>query len=115
MCFCFVLGYVCELFSELVGFLFGCYCSVVFEGYCVVCYSNLLFVVSFIEHYVLTSKFNHVFTWSSHFADANDIPFYFLDFIFSISFSKLTKWHSSDSVFDLYFMENINLNVVFAG
>ena len=38
MCFCFVLGYVCELFSELVGFLFGCYCSVVFEGYCVVCY-----------------------------------------------------------------------------
>ena len=21
MCFCFVLGYVCELFSELVGFL----------------------------------------------------------------------------------------------
>ena len=23
MCFCFVLGYVCELFSELVGFLFG--------------------------------------------------------------------------------------------
>ena len=25
MCFCFVLGYVCELFSELVGFLFGCY------------------------------------------------------------------------------------------
>ena len=27
MCFCFVLGYVCELFSELVGFLFGCYCS----------------------------------------------------------------------------------------
>ena len=38
MCFCFVFGYVCELFSELVGFLFGCYCSVVFEGYCVVCY-----------------------------------------------------------------------------
>ena len=36
MCFCFVLGYVCELFSELVGFLFGCYCSVVFEGYCVI-------------------------------------------------------------------------------
>ena len=31
MCFCFVLGYVCELFSELVGFLFGCYCSVVFK------------------------------------------------------------------------------------
>ena len=31
-CFCFVLGYVCELFSELVGFLFGCYCSVVFSG-----------------------------------------------------------------------------------
>ena len=31
MCFCFVLGYVCEMFSELVGFLFGCYCSVVFE------------------------------------------------------------------------------------
>ena len=30
MCFCFVFGYVCELFSELVGFLFGCYCSVVF-------------------------------------------------------------------------------------
>ena len=27
-----MLGYVCELFSELVGFLFGCYCSVVFEG-----------------------------------------------------------------------------------
>ena len=24
MCFCFVLGYVCELFNELVGFLFGC-------------------------------------------------------------------------------------------
>ena len=22
MCFCFVLGYVCELFSELVGFLY---------------------------------------------------------------------------------------------
>ena len=38
VCFCFVFGYVCELFSELVGFLFGCYCSVVFEGYCVVCY-----------------------------------------------------------------------------
>ena len=37
MCFCFVFGYVCELFSELVGFLFGCFCSVVFEGYCVVC------------------------------------------------------------------------------
>ena len=36
MCFCFVFGFVCELFSELVGFLFGCYCSVVFEG--VVCY-----------------------------------------------------------------------------
>ena len=31
MCFCFVFGYVCELFSELVGFLFGCYCSVVFK------------------------------------------------------------------------------------
>ena len=31
MCFCFVLGYVCELFSELVGFLLGCYCSVVFK------------------------------------------------------------------------------------
>ena len=30
MCFCFVFGYVCELFSELFGFLFGCYCSVVF-------------------------------------------------------------------------------------
>ena len=30
MCFCFVFGYVCQLFSELVGFLFGCYCSVVF-------------------------------------------------------------------------------------
>ena len=45
-------------------------------------YTALPFVVSFIEHYVLTSKFNHVFTWSSHFADANDIPFYFLDFIF---------------------------------
>ena len=28
--FCFVFGYVCELFSELIGFLFGCYCSVVF-------------------------------------------------------------------------------------
>ena len=27
--FCFVFGYVCELFSELAGFLFGCYCSVV--------------------------------------------------------------------------------------
>ena len=39
-CFCFVLGYVCELFSELVGFLFRCYCSVVFEGYCVVCYNG---------------------------------------------------------------------------
>ena len=44
MCFCFVLGYVCELFSELVGFLFGCYCSVVFEGYCVVCYGCWFFV-----------------------------------------------------------------------
>ena len=32
MCFCFVFGYVCELFSELVGFLFGCYCSVVCYG-----------------------------------------------------------------------------------
>ena len=42
MCFCFVFGYVCELFSELVGFLFGCYCSVVFEGYCVVCYGCFL-------------------------------------------------------------------------
>ena len=44
VCFCFVLGYVCELFSELVGFLFGCYCSVVFEGYCVVCYGCWFFV-----------------------------------------------------------------------
>ena len=44
MCFCFVFGYVCELFSELVGFLFGCYCSVVFEGYCVVCYWCWFFV-----------------------------------------------------------------------
>ena len=44
MCFCFVLGYVCELFNELVGFLFGCYCSVVFEGYCVVCYGCWFFV-----------------------------------------------------------------------
>ena len=44
VCFCFVLGYVCELFSELVGFLFGCYCSVVFEGYCVVCYGCCFFV-----------------------------------------------------------------------
>ena len=44
MCFCFVLGYVCELFTELVGFLFGCYCSVVFEGYCVVCYGCWFFV-----------------------------------------------------------------------
>ena len=44
MCFCFVFGYVCELFSELVGFLFGCYCSVVFEGYCVVCYVCWFFV-----------------------------------------------------------------------
>ena len=34
----------CELFSELVGFLFGCYCSVVFEGYCVVCYGCWFFV-----------------------------------------------------------------------
>ena len=34
MCFCFVFGYVCELFSELVGFLFGCYCSVVFVSCC---------------------------------------------------------------------------------
>ena len=40
MCFCFVFGYVCELFSEL----FGCYCSVVFEGYCVVCYGCWFFV-----------------------------------------------------------------------
>ena len=30
MCFYFVFGYVCEFFSELVGFLLGCYCSVVF-------------------------------------------------------------------------------------
>ena len=30
VCFCFVFGYVCELFSELVSFWFGCYCSVVF-------------------------------------------------------------------------------------
>ena len=44
MCFCFVFGYVCELFSELVGFLFGCYCSVVFEGYRVVCYGCWFFV-----------------------------------------------------------------------
>ena len=44
MCFCFVFGYVCELFSELVGFLFWCYCSVVFEGYCVVCYGCWFFV-----------------------------------------------------------------------
>ena len=44
MCFCFVFGYVCELFSELVGFLFGCHCSVVFEGYCVVCYGCWFFV-----------------------------------------------------------------------
>ena len=44
MCFCFVLGYVCEWFSELVGFLFGCYCSVVFECYCVVCYGCWFFV-----------------------------------------------------------------------
>ena len=44
VCFCFVFGYVCELFSELVGFLFGCYCSVVFEGYCVVCYGCWFFV-----------------------------------------------------------------------
>ena len=44
MCFCFVFGYVCELFSELVGFLFDCYCSVVFEGYCVVCYGCWFFV-----------------------------------------------------------------------
>ena len=40
MCFCFVLRYVCEL----VGFLFGCYCSVVFEGYCVVSYGCWFFV-----------------------------------------------------------------------
>ena len=45
MYFCFVFSYVCELFSELVGFLFGCYCSVVFEGYCVVCYGCWFFVV----------------------------------------------------------------------
>ena len=31
MCFCFVFGYVCELFSELVGFLFWYYCSVVLK------------------------------------------------------------------------------------
>ena len=44
MCFCFVFGYVYELFSELVGFLFGCYCSVVFAGYCAVCYGCWFFV-----------------------------------------------------------------------
>ena len=44
LCFCFVFGYVCELFSELVGVLFGCYCSVVFEGYCVVCYGCWFYV-----------------------------------------------------------------------
>ena len=44
MCFCFVLGYVCELLSELVGFLFGCYFIVVFESYFVVCYGCWFFV-----------------------------------------------------------------------
>ena len=59
MFFCFVLGYVCELFSELVGFLFGCYCSVVFEGYCVVCYGCWFFVgysVDSLPQYVCISS-----------------------------------------------------------
>ena len=43
-CVIVLFGYVCELFSELVGFLFGCYCSVVFESYCVVCYGCWFFV-----------------------------------------------------------------------
>ena len=55
MCFCFVLGYVCELFSELVGFLFGCYCSVVFEGYCVVCYGCWFFVDSLPQYVCISS------------------------------------------------------------